>query len=69
MSRSAIARPMPPAPPVISAMRPASALALGMRWSFASSSSQYSMSNASCSSSPTYLLTLDAPCITLIALP
>ncbi len=43
---------MPPAPPVISATRPASDFGFGMRCSLASSSSQYSMSKASCSLKP-----------------
>ncbi len=51
-SRSAVAAPMPPAPPVTSAMRPARLFGFGIRWSFASSSSQYSMSKASCSGRP-----------------
>jgi len=50
--RRAVARPIPPAPPVTSAIWPASDFGFGMRWSLASSSSQYSMSNASCSLSP-----------------
>ena len=53
-SRSAVAAPMPPAPPVTSAMRPARLFGFGMRWSLASSSSQYSMSKASCSGRPRY---------------
>ena len=52
-SAAAIARPMPPAPPVMKAMRPASDFGFGMRCSLASSSSQYSMSKASCSARPT----------------
>ena len=39
-----------------------------MRCSFASSSNQYSMSNASCSGRPRYVDTADAPRMTLIAL-
>ena len=50
--RSAVAAPMPPAPPVTSAIRPASVLGFGIRCSLASSSSQYSMSKASCSGRP-----------------
>src|SRR5580704_17338715 len=53
ISRAAIACPMPPAPPVTSATRPASDFGFGMRWSLASSSNQYSILNASCSESPT----------------
>src|SRR6185437_9489064 len=67
-SLAAIAEPMPPAPPVMSATRPASDFGFGMRWSLASSNNQYSMLNASCSARPTYLLTLDAPRMTLMAL-
>ena len=67
-SRSAVAAPMPPAPPVTMAMRPARLFGFGIRWSFASSSSQYSMSKASCSGSPRYSEIADAPRITLIAL-
>ena len=51
-SRAAVALPMPPAPPVTNATRPARLLGFGMRCSFASSSSQYSMSKASCSCRP-----------------
>ena len=51
-SRRAVANPMPPAPPVISATLPASARGFGIRCSLASSSSQYSISNASCSGRP-----------------
>ena len=53
-SRSAVAAPMPPAPPVTMAIRPARLFGFGIRCSFASSSSQYSMSKASCSGSPRY---------------
>ena len=67
-SRSAAARPMPPAPPVMKAMRPARLLGFGMRCSLASSSSQYSMSNASCSGRLTYRSKELAPRMTLIAL-
>ena len=49
INRAAIAEPMPPAPPVMNATRPASDLGFGIRCSLASSSNQYSMSNASCS--------------------
>ena len=45
--RWAMALPMPLPAPVTNAMRVASALGLGIRWSLASSSAQYSMSNAS----------------------
>jgi hypothetical protein len=48
-----VALPMPPAPPVTSAILPASIFGFGMRCSLASSSSQYSMSKASCSGRPT----------------
>ena len=54
-SRSAVAAPMPPAPPVTSAIRPARLFGFGMRCSLASSSSQYSMSKASCSGRPRYV--------------
>ncbi|CLP74660.1 Uncharacterised protein [Mycobacterium tuberculosis] len=59
---------MPPAPPVTNATRPARLFGFGMRWSLASSSSQYSMSKASCSGSPWYSETVDAPRMTLMAL-
>ena len=58
---------MPPAPPVTSAIRPSRLFGFGMRWSLASSSSQYSMSKASCSGIGTYAETLSAPRMTLIA--
>ena len=45
-----MARPMPDPPPVTNATRVASGLGLGMRWSLASSSAQYSMRNFSASS-------------------
>ena len=51
-SRRTVARPMPPAPPVTKAILPARLFGFGIRCSFASSSSQYSISNASCSDSP-----------------
>ena len=47
-----MAEPMPPAPPVTKATRPARLFGFGMRCSLASSSSQYSMSKASCSGRP-----------------
>ena len=46
----AMALPMPLAAPVTSAMRVASGLGAGIRWSLASSSAQYSMRNFSASS-------------------
>jgi hypothetical protein len=51
-SFEAMAEPMPPAPPVMKATRPARLFGFGMRESFASSSSQYSMLKASCSGRP-----------------
>ena len=45
-----MALPMPDAAPVTSATRVASGLGLGIRWSLASSSDQYSMRNFSLSS-------------------
>ena len=47
--RVAMALPMPLAAPVTNAMRPWCDFGFGMRWSFASSSAQYSMSNFSAS--------------------
>ena len=46
-SRAAMALPMPLAPPVTSAIRPAWRAGSGRRCSFASSSAQYSMRNFS----------------------
>lgn len=48
-SRVAMALPMPEAAPVTSAMRPACGFGFGIRWSFASSSAQYSIANFSAS--------------------
>ena len=59
---------MPPAAPVTSAMRVASGLGFGIRWSLASSSAQYSMRNFSASSIGAYVESPSAPRITLIAL-
>ena len=67
-SRSAIALPIPEPAPVTSATRPASGFGLGIRWSFASSSDQYSMRNFSLSSIGAYVETASAPRMTLIAL-
>ena len=51
-----------------SAMRVASGLGFGIRWSLASSSAQYSMRNFSDSSIGAYVERPSAPRITLIAL-
>ena len=67
-SNSQMALPMPPVPPVTKATLPESGLGLGIRRNFASSSSQYSMSKASCSASPWYSEMASAPRITLMAL-
>ena len=64
----AVAEPIPPAAPVINATLPASSFSGGILLNFASSSSQYSILNASLSESPVYLLTPSAPFITFIAL-
>ena len=64
----AMALPMPPAAPVTSAIRVASGLGFGIRWSLASSSAQYSMRNFSASSIGAYVERPSAPRITLIAL-
>ena len=50
------------------ATRVASALGLGIRWSFASSSAQYSIRNFSRSSIGAYVDNASAPRITLMAL-
>ena len=67
-SFSAVALPMPEAAPVTSAIRVASGLGFGIRWSLASSSAQYSMRNFSASSIGAYVESPSAPRITLIAL-
>ena len=51
-----------------SAIRVASGLGFGIRWSLASSSAQYSMRNFSASSIGAYVDSPSAPRITLIAL-
>ena len=66
-SRCAIAFPIPDPPPVTNATRVASGLGLGIRWSLASSSDQYSIRNFSDSGIGAYRLTDSAPRITLIA--
>ncbi|MNE21596.1 hypothetical protein D3C80_1147630 [compost metagenome] len=63
----AMALPIPPPLPVTKAILPESALGLGMRCSFASSNSQYSMSNASCLGKAVYALIASAPFITFMA--
>ena len=63
-----MARPMPLAAPVTSAIRPAWRLGFGRRCSFASSSAQYSMRNFSRSSIGAYVDTDSAPRMTLMAL-
>ena len=67
-SFSAVALPIPEAAPVTSAIRVASGLGFGIRWSLASSSAQYSMRNFSASSIGAYVDSPSAPRITLIAL-
>ena len=67
-SRLAVALPMPEAAPVTRAIRVASGLGFGIRWSLASSSAQYSMRNFSASSIGAYVDSPSAPRITLIAL-
>ena len=64
----AMALPMPEAAPVTSAMRVASGLGFGIRWSLASSSAQYSIRNFSASSIGAYVESPSAPRITLMAL-
>ena len=59
---------MPLAAPVTSAMRAACRFGGGIRWSFASSSTQYSIRNFSLSEIGVYVETDSAPRITLIAL-
>ena len=66
--RSAIALPMPEPPPVTNATRVASGFAFGSRWSFASSSAQYSIRNFSDSGIGAYVDRASAPRMTLIAL-
>ena len=63
-----MARPMPDPAPVTKAIRVASDLGLGIRWSLASSSAQYSIRNFSDSSIGAYVDRASAPRITLIAL-
>ena len=66
-SRWAASRPIPlPAPTTTITFR-ASSFSAGIRRSFASSSSQYSMSNASCCGSATYRSIASAPRITSTA--
>ena len=67
-SFSAVALPIPEAAPVTSAIRVASGFGLGIRWSLASSSAQYSIRNFSASSIGAYVESPSAPRITLIAL-
>ena len=64
----AMALPIPPADPVIRATRPERALGLGIRWSLASSKSQYSISKASWRGSAVYSEMASAPFITFMAL-
>ena len=64
----AMAFPIPPALPVTSAIRPVNSFGLGILCSFASSSNQYSMLNASCLGSDVYSEMASAPFITLMAL-
>ena len=64
----AVAEPIPPAAPVIRATFPANSFSAGILLNFASSSSQYSILNASFSVRPVYLLIPSAPFITFIAL-
>ena len=59
---------MPDAAPVTNAIRAGSGFGSGIRWSFASSSAQYSIRNFSASSIGAYVETPSAPRITLIAL-
>ena len=64
----AIAFPIPPALPVISAILPERDLGFGNRCNLASSNNQYSISKASCLGSEVYSEMASAPRITLIAL-
>jgi len=61
------ARPIPLPAPTTTTTCLSSGFSGGMRLSFASSSSQYSMSNASCRSSAVYVLTRSAPRMTPMA--
>ena len=67
-SRSAVAPPIPPAPPVTSAIRPSRPFGFGSRCSFASSSRQYSTPKASCSEIGRYSSTPSAQPMTLMVL-
>ena len=64
----AVADPIPPAAPVIRATFPANSFSFGILLNLASSSSQYSILNASFSLRPVYLSTPSAPFMTFIAL-
>ena len=66
-SRWAVSRPMPEPAPMTMATWRASSFSAGMRLSFASSSSQYSMSNASCCGSAMYWSIASAPRMTSTA--
>lgn len=63
-----MAFPIPLPAPVTRATRVASGFGLGIRWSLASSSAQYSMRNFSDSSIGAYADTASAPRMTLMAL-
>ena len=65
--RWAVAFPMPVPAPITTTICRSSSFSGGMRRSFASSSDQYSMSKASCSSMASYWSIASAPRITSIA--
>ena len=64
---AATSRPMPLPAPTTAIICRASSFSGGMRWSLASSSSQYSMSKASCSGSAVYSSIASAPRMTSTA--
>ena len=66
-SRCAVSLPMPEPAPMTTTTCRASSFSAGIRFNFASSSSQYSMSKASCCGSETYWSIASAPRMTSTA--
>ena len=66
-NRCAVSLPIPEPAPITTWICRASSFSAGIRWSFASSSNQYSMSNASCCGSAMYSSMASAPRITSTA--